>query len=120
HCILLALPILASCDPFPLLEFYRWRLCGIRLFCKIEMLWLKRLALCKLPFRCVLARNSRSLRLACCLHLGSIRCFSYLPFIRPFGCLSLRLRLVLLAFLSLISSVGSLNFLRLLPLIGCR
>ena len=37
-----------------------------------------------------------------------------LPFIRRFGCLSLSLGLVLLGFLSLISSVGSLSRLRLL------
>src|SRR5262245_28100828 len=32
HCVLLALPVLASLDPSPLLEFHGWRLCSIRLF----------------------------------------------------------------------------------------
>src|SRR4029434_4048398 len=48
HGVLLPLPVLASFDPSPLLEFYGRRLCSIRLFCKIEVLRLEWLALCLL------------------------------------------------------------------------
>src|SRR5262249_61550348 len=35
HCVFLALPVLASLDPSPLLEFHRRRLCSIWLFLKV-------------------------------------------------------------------------------------
>ena len=111
HCVFLALPVLAPLDASPLLEFYRRRLRSIRLFCEIEVLRLKRFVLCKLPFRRVLVRYSRRLRLvpvACSINLRSIRCFFCLSLIRRFGCLSLSLSLILLALLSLIS-VGNLT-----------
>ena len=72
NCVFLALPVLASLDPSPLLEFYGWRLRSVRLFCKIEVLRLDWLVLRELSFHCVLVR------LACSANLGSIRCFACL------------------------------------------
>src|SRR6201989_1196432 len=111
HCVSLALPVLTSLDPSPLLEFYRRRLGSIRLFRKVEVLRLNRLVIRELPFRCILVRSSsrllRPVRLACSVYLVSIRCV---------GSLSLSLGLVLLALLILINSIRSLNLLPLLHL----
>jgi len=83
---------------------------------------LNRLVLRELPFRCILVVrcSSRSLpvvQLVCFVNLASIRCLGFLSLIRSFVSLSLSLGLVLFALLSLISSIGSVRRLSLLPVI---
>ena len=126
HCVLLALPVLASLDPSSLLEFYGRRFRSVRLFWKIEVLRLDCLVLNELSFYRVLVRSSslplrlvRLDRFISFISLASIRCVGCLSSIRSFDCLSLSVGLVLLALLDLISSIESLSWLRFLPLIYC-
>ena len=110
HCVFLALPVLASLDPSSLLEFYRRRLRSIWLFCKIEVLRLKRLVLREFSLRCILVGSSfvRLVPFARSVNLTSIPCLD---------CLSLSLDLVLLTLMSLIKSIVILFRFFLLPLI---